>query len=127
MVVANEATDELVVLLAGDGALFESSTKYAVGDGPTSIATGDFDGDGSVDLAVANAGTDRGLPSVSVLLNAGDGTFHQAIDFHGFRNPPERIVAGDPDRDGDDDLVVSMSGDADLALLVNRGATGQLE
>ena len=44
---------------------------YAVGYDPTAIVAGDFNGDGHLDLAVAN-GADN---TVSVLLGNGDGTF----------------------------------------------------
>ena len=39
--------------------------KYGAGDGPWSVAVGDFDGDGAQDLAVANYESD----DVSVLIN----------------------------------------------------------
>ena len=45
--------------------------EYAVGRRPTSVASGDLDGDGDLDLVTTNfhEGT------ISVLLNNGDGTF----------------------------------------------------
>jgi FG-GAP repeat protein len=43
---------------------FGAPINFAVGDGPRSIAVGDFNGDASPDLAVA-----AGLHKVSVLLN----------------------------------------------------------
>jgi hypothetical protein len=45
---------------------FGQRTDYAVGEFPTSVVVGDFNGDGMPDLAVANFDSD----SVSVLLNA---------------------------------------------------------
>src|SRR5947209_20480888 len=49
----------------------------AVGASPYSVAMGDFNGDGHLDLAVANGGSN----DVSVLLGDGGGTFQAARDF----------------------------------------------
>src|SRR5438128_2500443 len=56
---------------------FIAARPYAAGDGPTSVAVGDFNGDGIPDLAVANQGTYPNYTdgSVSVLLGTGDGSF----------------------------------------------------
>ena len=44
-----------VSILLGDGAgSFSAATNFTVGNGPTSVAVGDFNGDGKQDLAVAN-------------------------------------------------------------------------
>ena len=53
-----------VFLNFGDGA-FAGQVTYAVGYMPTSVAVGDFNGDGRPDLAVASNGSD----TVGVLLN----------------------------------------------------------
>ena len=52
------------------GVLFDNR-EFGAGDAPQSVAIGDLDGDGNLDLAVANRFSDN----VSVLLNQGDGTF----------------------------------------------------
>src|SRR5262249_25952071 len=51
---------------------FGAPREFSVGVGPNAVASGDFNGDGAPDLAVADAGT---TSTVSVLLGNGDGTF----------------------------------------------------
>src|SRR5205814_670697 len=53
------------------------ASEYAVGSGPYSVAAGDLNGDGRLDLVVANSLAN----SVSVLLGNGDGTFQTARNF----------------------------------------------
>ena len=53
-----------------DQAMF-TGEKFAAGDRPRSVTTGDFNGDGITDLAIAN----RYSNDLSVLLGLGDGTF----------------------------------------------------
>ena len=48
-----------------------AAVNYGAGDGPSSVAIGDLNGDTHPDLAVANQYSDN----VSVLLGNGDGTF----------------------------------------------------
>ena len=49
---------------ANDG--FDAKTDYTVGIGPGSVAVGDFNGDGKLDLATSN----QGGGTVSILQNA---------------------------------------------------------
>ena len=65
------SNDVSVLLNKGDGTgTFQDQVRYAVGTEPYALVAGDFNGDGHIDLAVANAGSN----DVSVLLNKGDGT-----------------------------------------------------
>src|SRR5262249_28604801 len=50
---------------------FSAPVGFAAGTGPNAVVTTDFNGDGRLDLAVLNAGSD----DVSVLLGRGDGDF----------------------------------------------------
>ena len=50
------------------------ATSFATGPLPNSIVTGDFNGDGKLDLATPNYDTN----TVTVLLGNGDGTFTPA-------------------------------------------------
>lgn len=66
LAIANFSDNTVTVLLGyGDGTFTQASgSPYAVGKGPYQLATADFNGDGKLDLAVANL-TDG---TVSILL-----------------------------------------------------------
>src|SRR5439155_566200 len=87
---------------------FLAPLAFDAGSGPVSVAVGDFNGDGHLDLAVANVGTDPSFTdgSVSVLLGNGDGSFQTARNFPAGRNPSSVAVA-DFDGDGHADLAVT--------------------
>jgi hypothetical protein len=73
----------IVSILLGDGkGNFTLTSSPATGIGPYSVATGDFNGDGHLDLAVANyCGNDASCGSpgaVSILLGDGAGNFAPA-------------------------------------------------
>ena len=66
--------------------------RYNVGSPPQAFpsggATGDFNDDGYLDLAFSNWGF-IGPSDVSVLLNAGDGTFLPKDELHGWKKSKE--------------------------------------
>jgi hypothetical protein len=91
--------------------------QYATGIGPYGVATGDFNGDGKADLAVANFedGT------VSVLLGNGDGTFQPHVDYKtdvGTTN----VSVGDVNADGHLDIITSNSNSTStVSVLLGNG------
>jgi hypothetical protein len=98
--------------------------EVPVGTGPWTVALGDVNNDGTVDLVSCN---DTGN-SVSVRLNDGTGTFTApAVN----PNPsvpgnPQSFALGDMDADGDLDLTVcTLNGSQSARVLFNDG-TGNL-
>ncbi|MYS07395.1 hypothetical protein GTW71_13340, partial [Streptomyces sp. SID6041] len=88
---------------------------------PTDVAVGDFDGDGTPDLATSNTNTHN----VSVVLGHGDGTFGTAAQFGlGGGTAPQSIATADLDGDGHLDLVTSNTSTGTLSVLPGDGDGG---
>ena len=90
---------------------------YPVGNGPAAIVTGDFNGDGRTDLAVANYDDKK---DVSILLGNGDGTFQPQVTY-AVGACPDAIVTGDFNGDGRTDLAVANIGSNDVSILLGNG------
>jgi hypothetical protein len=107
----------------GNGA-FRPHVDYAAGSDPEWAIAADFNGDGKLDLAVADFG--NGYPStVSVLLGNGDGTFQPAVGYDAGAGP-FGVAAGDFNRDGKQDLaVVNYAANTVSVLLGNGDGTFQ--
>jgi len=110
---------DTVSLLLGDGdGTFQSLSRprNAVGVVPVAIVSGDFTGDGHLDLATANVFAD----TVSVLLGNGDGTFQPQVTYP-VGSAPFAIVAGDFNGDGRLDLAVADNGSNAVSVLMGNG------
>jgi hypothetical protein len=81
------------------------------------LAAADFNGDGSLDLAIASQ-----LGAVSVLLGNGDGTFQPRVDYVGGFGPMG-LTAADLDGDGKVDLAVADFGNTVNVLKGNGDGT----
>ncbi len=84
-----------------------------------SVAIGDLNRDGKMDLAVATS------IGVSVLLGEGDGNFRKAVNFVAGTNPIYAAVA-DLNNDGNFDLVVANQGQSggsgsSISVLLGKG------
>ena len=90
------------VLLGNVDGTFQPARNSATGASPQSVAVGDFNADGELDLATANAG------DVSVLRGNGDGTF-QAPSSMGVDGNPQSLAVGDFNADGKMDLGVTSN------------------
>jgi hypothetical protein len=117
------ASNVSVLIGNGDGS-FQPPVNYPAGIGPTSVAVGDFNGDGKLDLVVANAGISTEFGTLSVFIGNGDGTF-QAATSYTLGIDPTSVVIADFNGDGELDLAVSVSGtigaNGTVAVLLGNG------
>jgi hypothetical protein len=105
-----------VFLGNGDGSFRIAAPKFPAGSEPRSVAVGDFDQDGHVDLAIVNSDSD----TVSVLLGNGDGSFQTARNFPAGKNP-DSVAVADFDGDRHLDLVVANEGSGTLSVFLGNG------
>jgi hypothetical protein len=95
---------------------FGTAVTYPAGQIPEAVQTADFNGDGRLDLAVANYKSSF----VSVLLGNPDGTFQPARNsVTGIR--PVSIATGDFNDDGKLDLATANVAYGDVSVLLGNG------
>ncbi len=120
---ANTLSDTVSIRLGDGSGGFTSPTtpEIGVGDGPLSVAIGDFNGDGLQDFAAANGSSS----SVSIRLGDGSG---------GFTSPatPEvtvgegsySVAIGDFNNDGQQDFATANIGLDDVSIRLGDGSGG---
>ncbi|MCW2241407.1 FG-GAP-like repeat-containing protein [Azospirillum canadense] len=95
-----------------------SAPTYAAGSNPQMMASGDVNGDGKIDVIVAN-GSNPGI--VSVLLGNGDGTFQAKID-SATGIYPNAIAVADFNGDGKLDVATTSGGGTNMvSVLLGNG------
>lgn len=103
---------------------FEYRQDFGVGQTPTAIAVGDFNGDGKTDLTVANSKSNN----ISVLKNISAGVvrFDARPEF-GIGSSsflPYSVAIADFDSDGRQDLITANNSSNNISVLRNLGAVG---
>jgi hypothetical protein len=106
--------------------IFSNSTMVTVGNGPTSVALGDVDGDGDLDLVAACALGD----AIIIRLNGGDASGSNTGVFYNGSGVPigasvQTVAMGDVDGDGDLDILGTSYRSSNVVIRLNGGdATG---
>jgi hypothetical protein len=116
LAVANLNSNNVTILLGdGSGGFINAlGSPVGAGNGPFSVAVGDFNGDGKLDLAVANFNEGSSAGNVTILLGDGSGGFTEAAGSPvgvGFEVPS--VAVGDFNGDGQPDLAVANEGQFD--------------
>ncbi len=108
-------TAELVPSAAAS--TFTNISTPSAGSSSYSITYGDFNGDGKVDLAMANFGT----ATVTILLGNGDGTFAAPTTVSTTVSRPNGMLAADFNGDGKLDLAIANTYSAYVGILLGNG------
>jgi hypothetical protein len=104
-------------LFQPDGpASFASQTTFAAGSNPISVAMGDFNGDGALDLAVANSSDNN----VGIMLNNGDGTFAAQTTYSTGGVTPRWVTVADVNHDNQPDLLITNFGSNTVSVLLGN-------
>ncbi|MBI3928508.1 MAG: VCBS repeat-containing protein [Armatimonadetes bacterium] len=97
-------------------AQFAPAQNFAAGTVPFGLIAADFDGDGILDLAVTNNGSN----DISILLGEGDGTFGAPTTF-AVGTAPEGLAAADFNEDTILDLAVNNRDSNNVSILLGAG------
>jgi hypothetical protein len=110
-----------ILLGNGHGVFQVVPQKLMVGIRPGALAIGDFNHDGNLDLAVANAGDSQGddTRGVSILLGDGRGAFKPPVNYQ-TGGVPQSLAVADLNGDGKLDLAIANAdenGSGSLSIL----------
>lgn len=117
----NNSVMGMATLIPATGPAWVNSSNPGVGPVPNGIVTGDFNGDGNLDLAVGiNTVSSSGTLSASILLGDGQGNFTPA--------PGSSVATGgvplavaDFNQDGIPDLLLSNGFNGSLTVVLGNG------
>jgi hypothetical protein len=104
-----------VLLGKGDGTFQANHLILPVAPTPFSVAAGDFDHNGTLDLVTANSNG-----TISVLLSNGNGTFQPRTDLT-VSGVPRAVVVGDFNGDGKLDVAVASQLTNNVSVLLGNG------
>lgn len=112
-----------------DSASFDENVDFNAGNYPQHLVVGDYDGDGRVDVAVANYGTGF-IPETTIgvfrnLSEEGSVLLDTKVDYTAGKGP-YNIASGDINADGKLDLVVANANDATISIFLNTSYTNNI-
>jgi len=102
-----------------------SKVDFSTGSSPRSVAIGDLDGDGKVDLVTANS---LNGPNISVLRNTstiGNISFSAKIDITTSAQP-NKVEIADIDGDGKLDVIIANQLSTTISILRNTSTVGTI-
>ena len=96
-----------------------TGSPFTAGTGPRSIAVGDFNNDGHLDLAIVNNGSNN----LTILLGTGTGGFNiiAGVPVPITGTSQVSIAVGDFNGDGAQGLAVANSGSNNITILLGSG------
>ena len=97
--------------------LFGPASNVPAGSTPVAVATGDFNGDGNLDMAVTNGDTTK----LSILTGDGKGGFALGTTTYPLGYDPEAIVSADLNGDGKLDLAIANTGSGNVSIFIGNG------
>jgi predicted Zn-dependent protease with MMP-like domain len=117
IVFTNYGKTDLGILLGYGNRTFQDVITYSIGNGsqPISIATGKFNDDNCLDIAIANDNTDN----IGILLGYCNGTF-QKTTFYSTEvgSSPNSITLADFNNDNVTDISVANTGSNNIGILL---------
>jgi len=115
LAVLNSAFNQVTILLGNGSGTFTPGPTMSTNANPyslVSVAVGDFNGDGILDLALS----DDASNTVTIMLGNGDGTFTTATASTATGPSPTFITVADLNGDGKPDLAVTTSNNVSILL-----------
>ncbi|HEX4001189.1 MAG TPA: FG-GAP-like repeat-containing protein [Candidatus Acidoferrales bacterium] len=117
LAVANQDDNTISIFQGNGDGTFKAPTSISLPSGyePAGLASADLNGDGHIDLVVADSGSN----TISVLLGNGDGTFRQRTDYP-TGSKPVCVAFGDFNGDGASDIAIANQSGNSVSIYYNQ-------